>query len=99
MVVVVHSSSILKLLSVECASLSAVRPQESLVVFILIGLLWLLFEHPGRRDSWFRCLVHSAVLCVTFLGGYRAMVVVFYPSSIPSLFLMILAVGRTVDPA
>ena len=69
------------------------------MAFVLIGLPWLLLEHTGCRDSWFLCLVHSAVLFVALLGGYRAMVVVFYLSSIPSLFLVILAIGRTVDPA
>ena len=99
MEMVVHSSSILKLLSVKCASLSAVRPQESLVAFVLIGLSWLWLEHPGRRDPWLLCSVHSAVFGVTFLGGYRAMVVVVYLSSIPSLFPVELAIGRTIDPA
>ena len=43
--------------------------------------------------------MHSAVLRYAFFCGNRAMVVVVYPSSFPSLFPVELAIDRALDPA
>ena len=69
------------------------------MALIFVWLIRHLLEHSSRRDPWLACPRHLTVLCIAFCGGYRAMVVVFYLSSIPSLFLVILAIGRAVDPA
>ena len=69
------------------------------MALVLVGLSQHLLRHSSRRDSWLLCPVHLTVLYIAFFGRYRAIVVIVYLLSIPSLFLMKLAIGRTVDPA
>ena len=69
------------------------------MALVLVRLLLFLPRYPSRRDSWSCSSVHPAVLCIAFFGGYRAIVVVVYLLSIPSLYLVELAISRTVNLA
>ena len=84
MVVVIHLLSILELLSVQGTSCLAMCPQK-FNVFYFWGVPYLGPMHP-------------AVLGYAFFRGNRAMVVVVYPSSLPSLFLVESAIGLALDP-
>ena len=80
-------------------------PMDIAVRYLLLRSPFLWFQLPlclGQlvlRDPGFLPSMHPAILRDAFLGGYRAMVVVVYPSSFPSLFPMELAIDRALDPA
>ena len=69
------------------------------MALVLVGLPLFLPRYPSRYDSWSCSSVHSAVLCIAFLSGYRAIVVVVYLLSILLLYLVELAISRIVDLA